>query len=660
MADLIGHITSGTAFGSALKNHINDEVRHITKDERKRWNAMVAGNAEISETLSVEFIQHMDNKDVHFTGAQKSKILGDISDLYSLREEVNRIASSQIPESVVKKTVEDYANAHSAGFATKTEVSELTEYVEHAYKGKYVIDKSLFRIGNYENGTFLPNSTRRICADAGYVCKGSIVSIDPNGQYYGIDLWRRKPVAGDAPLSTSGWRNERQYVIDRDAYMTIAVANGNTYATSTNITTNDLVMDIAVFAGNRAYLESEVRNMNLVINNEKDKQSIRAFGNFQHYGLDLNGGFKMSEKFRVSNDDWIHFGRDITLHIKDGFKCGIDVLSNGSVTWSGWKTGTFYIEAGTVFNLQIARTAEIYDVVADVEEFTNAIQINTFISELANKIGIQTTKPYKYFGEQIPSKVHGYDFEKVLTMSYNGSSITSQDIEIFGDYLFVAFSGTEQIMVYNLGDKSLVATMPISTYHGSGMQFSADYYSSGDPFPLLYVGGDTSNKINVVRITNNGTWSATSVKTLFIPFEHGYYASPSLDAKNRILYVYAHSENSAMPSRMIISKWAINEETRNGDGTITPKFLGSCYSATAGTYQGHKYFGGRIYMGVSNTTSPHDSKLVAIDASTGDICTVVDMNPVTSSENEGVCYRISGNDVTWYYSDYFDVFKIKF
>lgn len=249
-------------------------------------------------------------------------------------------------------------------------------------------------------------------------------------------------------------------------------------------------------------------------------------------------------------------------------------------------------------------------------------------------------------------------------MSYDGSSLTSQDIETFGGYLFVSFSGIEQIKIYSLATHELLDSIEIEMQHGTGMQFSNDFYDENDEFPLLYVGGWTTNQINVIRILKeNESWTASIIKKLIIPTSEGYYLAPSIDNENNLLYCYGYKNNSnqAYNNKMILLKCDLSNLSENQDNTFTPYILNRIETDYMGVTQGRKYFNNRLYVGFSNTSSPHNSRLVAIDVNNGQTKTDVDLSGVTSSENEGVCYIIdSNNHIKWLYSDYYNVFQLEF
>ena len=524
----------------------------------------------------------------------------------------------------------------------------------------------------------------------------------------------------------------------------------------------------------------------------KGLQTFRGLGNFQHYGLNPDGTFLSSQKYRVSNDDPMIFDRDLTISVATGFRWGyIPFVYGVAQSWTGWFVTPITIPKGTQFVVQIAKVSEITSETADVSEFLNAVTFSSGIGTFTNKantietaIGIsnietvweqggisETGGPnsdnarirtgflkigdssievnvangysavivqydysleflggtswkankfevqkidnavyfrvvlsrgmgssaaisineftnvsinkkfvnlgervanieqtvnggrYQYFGEKIPSKINSFDFQRLLTMSYDGSQETCQDIDIFGNYLFVTFSGLNAIKVYSLIDNTLIAEMSVDVQHGTGIQFSSEYYDLNDTMPLLYVGGWLSNTINVIRITNyNDIWSASIVKTLVISDTEGYYLAPSIDSVNNIMYCYGYKIGAISPTgnAMRLLKCDLSSLTDNGDGTYTPAILNRIETPYMGVMQGRKYYDGRLYVGFAETGTPHNCRLASIDVDTGQTMADIDLSVVTKLENEGVCYQINNNDITWYYSDYHNLFSLKF
>ena len=376
------------------------------------------------------------------------------------------------------------------------------------------------------------------------------------------------------------------------------------------------------------------------------------------YPIYLEAGGKLS----IKTADGSSFHSETRMFFYDENK--------NNISESGWDIGAYgnrrditvaFIEGKTVARY-CSFTQDNHEIllVGDIS------QVSKNITELYNEFLKGTKQPttFQYVGEKIPSKVHHYDSEKIMTMTYTG--MTSQDIDIYGNYLFVSFSVVKQIRVYALDTMELVAELPLENFKGNAMQFSKEFYADGDAFPLLYLGGEHS-KTSVVRIQLvDGVWGADVVKTISIPTpDYGYHISPALDADNNVLYGFGYREDSdnnySGTNSMILTKWDLNRLTENEDGTYTPTQIGNKTECPyIGTTQGRKYYQGNIYIGTANTSNPHNSKLVVIDAGTGDVKTTVDMTGVTMSENEGVCYQIVDGNIYWYYSDYYNIFKLTF
>lgn len=360
------------------------------------------------------------------------------------------------------------------------------------------------------------------------------------------------------------------------------------------------------------------------------------------------------EKLKVNAEDIIYIDTNV---LTGGFAFYDTTENLIAGTWTGWNNYDAYcykVNTDGYVTFQFKRTDNAAITPAD---FDADVRIYRGVQRFLAPDKIANIKNL-YRGEKMPTKLYGYTSEELLTMQYD-SSLTSQDIDIIGNYMFVAFSGDDLIRVYTMDDKSLIASISVDTNHGSSMQFSGEYYDTNDDFPLLYIGGWIDNIIYVVRIDNN--FAATIIRKIKISNEQGYYASPCIDGANNILYTYSHSQ-SAIPNKneMIIAGWDLNQLNDNGDGTYTPKLLNQCKSPSIGTYQGHKYYGGRIYITSAQNSSPYNPKVNAIDPGSGDILSTINIAGVYNSETEGLCYRIVDNIIEWYVSYWYKIFKINF
>lgn len=255
-----------------------------------------------------------------------------------------------------------------------------------------------------------------------------------------------------------------------------------------------------------------------------------------------------------------------------------------------------------------------------------------------------------------------YSAAKLFKMNYNWSSETSQDIDIYDDYLFVAFSGEEKIRVYSISSKKLLAVLEAETSHGSSIQFSGERYVDDDFFPLLYVGGCISNTINVIRIVfDNECWSAHCVRTIFIPFDYGFFASPSIDVSNSILYIYSNKANTIQNNKYaIVSKWNLKDLKISENGRYLPSFVDKFEIPIEDIYQGHKYLNGCIFLTVSSAKSPYNPKIICIDIESKAITRSIDLSLFFDSETEGICYKKEGEMIRWFVTDYYCIYELFF
>ena len=149
------------------------------------------------------------------------------------------------------------------------------------------------------------------------------------------------------------------------------------------------VLDSTLSLDNAAPPASAVGDLKTAFILERDKcnRSFFGLGNFQHYGLNADGTFLMSQKYRVScdNTQLITFDRDVAISVADGFRWGyIPFVNNAAGSWSGWITSRFVIPKGTEFVVQIARTVEDSSEIADVNEFVSAVTFDSALIDYIN------------------------------------------------------------------------------------------------------------------------------------------------------------------------------------------------------------------------------------------------------------------------------------
>lgn len=518
--------------------------------------------------------------------------------------------------------------------------------------------------GTWENGKVYPANNRICVKHLFYVQSGNYVTV-PDISSSNIQILVGVFEKGSPQLIfNSLWienPSNKKIEIPVNGFLFIQFRK----ADGSSITPSELPEDIFIHYG---YIEilKEQQKAASITKNVADYEWVQGTIN--------PNGSESSDAARIRTDDFIPNSWQQVVLFDWNFQYGIHFYDKNrnhisNTSWIGSSSSIEKVPNCEFIKLVFSRKNGSAIVPTDAQNVINLesslkdsyLETQEKVFEIEEEL-FDNKKPYSYIGEKIPTG-YGFNYEKILRMSYSEQGLTSQDIDIIGDYLFVAFSGTEQIRVYSISEKSLLASMEIETEHGSGMQFSNEYYEEGDDFPLLYVGGWIDNLIQVIRITKSeNVWSAEIVRTLYIPTSEGYFMAPSVDNENNILYCYGYTDDSVevTGNKMVLLKCDLSDLTDNGDGTYTPDILSRIETPYLGIMQGRKYYNNRLYIGFAETSSPHNSRIVVVDVSNGETKTIVDMTPVTTSENEGICYKIEQNKISWFFSEYYDVFKIYF
>lgn len=100
-------------------------------------------------------------------------------------------------------------------------------------------------------------------------------------------------------------------------------------------------------------------------------------GLFDNDVYNPNTGIVNAYKYRISSRKAISFPFKTVITIPSGFKAYFYTYNSGSWATSGWKTGSFTINADVQFHLQIARTTEVTSETADINEFLSGFSVDT-------------------------------------------------------------------------------------------------------------------------------------------------------------------------------------------------------------------------------------------------------------------------------------------
>lgn len=153
------------------------------------------------------------------------------------------------------------------------------------------------------------------------------------------------------------------------------------------------------FTNEWVYAENDIVKSN---KNKHDADILNVSNGYETLGMYselVNGNLRSGEivdekdtgyyqnRARVVTKDIICFDRDIEFQIADGYKIGVHSFVDGVFSSdSGWRTGTYKVLAGTEFKAIIAKTNENTGVIADINEFNNAVKIETSVVSIGDDL----------------------------------------------------------------------------------------------------------------------------------------------------------------------------------------------------------------------------------------------------------------------------------
>lgn len=163
---------------------------------------------------------------------------------------------------------------------------------------------------------------------------------------------------------------------------TTAIAVGDTIASGTNCSKALITSEIAKTTGEIADLKNQITQL------ENDGTSRLDASIFVHGGLNVNtGAIVNGYNYRCSAKENIVYTRKIVLTPASGYRFYPLYMSGSTVTFAvGWQTAAFTISANQEFRILIAKVTEDTSSIANINEFVNAIEVTTFITELDSRI----------------------------------------------------------------------------------------------------------------------------------------------------------------------------------------------------------------------------------------------------------------------------------
>lgn len=394
--------------------------------------------------------------------------------------------------------------------------------------------------------------------------------------------------------------------ISKNGYAVIAYYK-TTFTITAKVSTQNVLAHVqaiedgmSVYSDENEYVRTELLNIY-----KTGSPSVRILGEFDHYGLNQQGEFLLSQAYRVSSGTKISFAEDVTFSVvKSGFRFGYDSFDGSTVTWHGWYTTSVTIPANTQFKLQIARTTEVTSEVANVDEFLSAISFGAW----SDKYFPLTDGDY-YFGDMKPSK-NKYTITAITQLSKINGISYAQGLAINNGVLAVIYN-TGAICIYDLDSKTVLGQYMLdiadSSMHGNSADFSN---TAGTTYPLVYISECYGNhRCFVEDITNT---ESTLIQTIAYANDIGSYDGNSwdwiLDKDNGHIMTYGKHG-----TKHLVKVFPLPLTT---DGDITfqdaDKLDEWCPDDAAGEliniYQGHSVYGNILYLLASQ-----DERILAFD-----------------------------------------------
>ncbi len=292
------------------------------------------------------------------------------------------------------------------------------------------------------------------------------------------------------------------------------------------------------------------------------------------------------------------------------------------------------------------------------------------VESLKKDIGSSMAK-FNYIGESVGLKKHGvnvkllYGADFSFTDGYNIGS--SQGFDICKNKIFQAFNQDHMLILDFSTGKKIAETYP-TIQHGDCVEFSDEFYDSGDNYPLLYATSDTTPMLVYVNRINND-YVSTLIKTYKFPQEKtGYYGGHCTDFYRNIIYTIGYKENSYATNNgsngMIVCAWDLKEVATNDDGTLTPSLIRTFDLPFIITVQGQKVLNGNLFL-VSSHWADTNTIIYVVDPDKERIISAFKEFPseIKNNETEDISFVESekGYDMiifTRYGNEYFKLTEI--
>lgn len=242
-----------------------------------------------------------------------------------------------------------------------------------------------------------------------------------------------------------------------------------------------------------------------------------------------------------------------------------------------------------------------------------------------------------------------YDVLNISWYMKQNSRGSVQGAAIYGDYMFQFQNELKNVYIYNLRIKKHISTIELSSnslYHCNNANFSTQFYSDSDLFPLIYV-SQQNNKVHqvlVYRIIGDSieNLSLNLVQIIAGPSpttnNHMFAQDCILDNDNNYLYIYAHHKRDDLNSFHIVKYKLpdINEPTveLNDDYLYSSVFYNNQFSSP----QGAVCHNGLLYFIKGVPSWKENVLLNIVDFDKKEVCTINLTEKGFKKEPEGLFF----------------------
>lgn len=254
--------------------------------------------------------------------------------------------------------------------------------------------------------------------------------------------------------------------------------------------------------------------------------------------------------------------------------------------------------------------------------------------------GVSAERCYDLNGNVVYPDSPQWDYDDYsVTTFFRYPKSRTQGFAVYGNTIAQVIEN-DSLYLIDIPTQTEIRSVSMDMGHGNSCQFSDEFHSPEDEFPLFYI---RNTGIWVYRIV--GTTSQVIKKISFSPSILGtYVAGFGINTQTRRLYTasYTQGDYQTKTGEMRICEWDMDDETDNGDGTVSIGLLRSNdfewfdrFEAVQGCCCHDGFF--FIASGYTNGTSQN---IVMVDESTLEIQHVLSQGG--TQETEGCAWV--GND----------------